>query len=71
MFYGWGFGLWGKVGHALDLVLAVVIFFVVQMPLSKWWLSRHEMGPMEWLWRRLTYGRVSAESSSSKPCAPA
>jgi uncharacterized protein len=57
LFYGWGFGLWGKVGHALDLVLAIGIFFLVQVPLSKWWLARHELGPMEWLWRRLTYGR--------------
>ncbi len=59
LFYGWGFGLWGKVGHALDLLLALVIFFGVQIPLSKWWLARHELGPMEWLWRRLTYGRTS------------
>ena len=57
LFYGWGFGLWGKVGNALDLVLAIGIFFVVQVPLSKWWLAHHELGPMEWLWRRLTYGR--------------
>ena len=57
LFYGWGFGLWGKVGNALDLVLAIGIFFVVQVPLSKWWLAHHDLGPMEWLWRRLTYGR--------------
>lgn len=58
LFYGWGFGLWGKVGNALDFVLAVGIFFLVQVPLSRWWLARHEVGPMEWLWRRLTYGRT-------------
>jgi len=57
LFYGWGFGLWGKVGNMLDLALAIGIFFVVQVPLSKWWLAHHELGPMEWLWRRLTYGR--------------
>jgi uncharacterized protein len=60
LFYGWGFGLWGRVGPALDLVIAVAIFFVLQVPLSRWWLARHELGPMEWLWRRLTYGRLSA-----------
>ena len=58
LFYGWGFGLWGKVGNALDLALALGIFFLVQVPLSRWWLARHELGPMEWLWRRLTYGRA-------------
>jgi uncharacterized protein len=67
LFYGWGFGLWGRVGNALDLVLATGIFFLVQVPLSKWWLARHELGPMEWLWRRLTYGRVAGESISRKP----
>ena len=40
LFYHWGFGLWGKVGPALDLVLAVAIFFVIQVPLTRWWLDR-------------------------------
>ncbi len=70
LFYGWGFGLWGKVGPALDLALAIAIFFAVQVPLSKWWLSRFELGPMEWLWRRLTYGRAPMrEKSSAVPAA--
>ena len=61
LFYGWGFGLWGKVGTALDLVLAVAIFFLIQVPFSKWWLARFELGPMEWVWRRLTYGRAAVQ----------
>jgi uncharacterized protein len=56
LFYGWGLGLWGKAGNAVDLALAIGIFFLVQVPLSKWWLARHELGPVEWVWRRLTYG---------------
>ncbi len=60
IFYGWGLGFWGRVGPALDLLLAFALFFAVQVPLSKWWLARHELGPMEWLWRRLSYGRPSA-----------
>ncbi len=67
LFYGWGFGLWGKVGPALDLALAIAIFFVVQVPLSKWWLARFELGPMEWLWRRLTYGSMSARPDAMRP----
>jgi uncharacterized protein len=58
IFYGWGFGLWNQVGPALDFVLAVGIFFIVQVPLSAWWLKRFELGPMEWLWRKLTYGHA-------------
>jgi uncharacterized protein len=29
----------------------------LQIPLSAWWLSRYRFGPIEWVWRRLTYGR--------------
>jgi len=57
LFYGWGFGLWGKVGPAGQLVLALAIFFLIQVPWSVWWLGRHDRGPLEALWSRLTYGR--------------
>jgi uncharacterized protein len=69
LFYHWGFGLWGKVGPALDLVLAVAVFFVIQVPLSRWWLSRFQIGPMEYLWRVLTYGR-GAVHATALPGAP-
>jgi uncharacterized protein len=59
LFYGWGFGLWGKVGYALDLVVAIAVFVIIQVPLSAWWLKRFELGPMEWLWRKLTYGHAA------------
>ena len=57
LFYGWGFGLWGRVGPALQLVLAFAMFFAVQVPLSTWWLRRFEYGPLEYLWRLGTYGK--------------
>lgn len=57
LFYGWGFGLWNRVGPAACLLLAVVIFFGIQVPWSRWWLARHSQGPLEALWARLTYGR--------------
>ncbi len=60
LFQGWGLGLWGKVGPALGLLLAISIFFLVQVPLSQWWLARFRFGPMEWLWRYATYGRRPA-----------
>jgi len=70
IFYGWGLGLWNKIGPALGLVLPFAIFFIVQVPFSKWWLARFELGPMEWLWRRLTYGAGfstwSAASTSNR-----
>jgi uncharacterized protein len=57
IFQNWGLGFWLQAGPALSLVLALVIFFVVQVPWSLWWLKHHERGPMEALWARLTYGR--------------
>jgi len=59
IFYGWGLGFYGKVGPALQLVLVLAIYFAIQVPLSQWWLSRFALGPMEYLWRGLTYGRAA------------
>jgi uncharacterized protein len=56
IFYGWGFGMWGKVGPALQLLLAFVVFFLIQVPFSRFWLNRFHYGPLEYLWRILTYG---------------
>ncbi len=56
LFHGWGFGLWGRVGPAAGLALAFAIYILIQVPFSLWWLRRHERGPMEALWSRLTYG---------------
>lgn len=53
--YGFGIGLWWRVGAATAMAIAVAVF-VVQIVLSAWWLSRHPMGPMEWAWRRLSRG---------------
>lgn len=65
IFYGWGLGLWGKVGPAASLVVAIALFFIVQVPLSRWWLGRFETGPMEVLWRRLSYGRAPLKRTSA------
>ena len=57
LFYGYGFGLWGQVPRAQQ-VLLVLAFFVVQMLLSRWWMARFRYGPVEWVWRALTYGKA-------------
>ena len=54
--YGFGFGLWWRTGAAKAMAIAVIII-AVQIPLSALWLSRYRYGPVEWVWRRLTYGR--------------
>ena len=64
IFYSYGLGLYGKVGPLVDLPLAIVIYGL-QVPFSKWWLSSHRYGPMEWVWRRLTYGRIGEAVSAT------
>lgn len=52
----YGLGLYGRVSLAAALVVCLVLY-AAQLVLSPLWLSRFSQGPMEWLWRRLTYGR--------------
>ena len=56
LFTGAGLAL---VGHfdRLQLYAIVLGIWVFQLWFSPWWLKRHPQGPMEALWRRLTYGR--------------
>jgi len=56
IFYSFGLGFYGQIGPALGLLLALAIF-VVQVYLSKLWLQRFQYGPVEWLWKSLTYGK--------------
>jgi len=56
-FYHYTTGLFGRVGPALGLVLTVVLY-AAQVRFSNWWLTRYRFGPMEWLWRGLTYGKL-------------
>jgi len=54
---GPGLALAGKIGTTA-LVGIVVVVYVAQFILSYWWLQRFAYGPVEWLWRALTYGKV-------------
>ncbi len=54
IFYSYGLALFGKVSPSLGLLLTITIF-LIQIPSSVWWLRRFQFGPVEWLWRSLTY----------------
>ena len=56
VFYGLGLGLFGKVSLTVSVAGALVLY-VVQMVVSRLWLSRAQFGPAEWVWRMLTYRR--------------
>jgi len=56
LFYGFGVGLFGRLGSAIAALLGLTVF-AGQLVASDWWLRRFRFGPAEWLWRSLTYGR--------------
>lgn len=59
IFYAVGAGYWGKLGR-LELLLLALLIFALQIGFSRLWLACFRTGPMEWLWRRLAYGRPVA-----------
>ena len=56
IFYGYGFGLLGKLGVVAACGVGLVIY-AAQVFLSRWWLQSYLFGPLEWLWRTLMYGK--------------
>ena len=56
LFYGIGFGLGTSFG-LIYVVLTALGVFLLQIFLSGWWLRSFNFGPLEWLWRLLTYGQ--------------
>ena len=57
VFHGWGGGLFGALGRT-ELYLVMAASWLVMLAWSKPWLDRFRFGPLEWLWRCLTYWRL-------------
>jgi uncharacterized protein len=57
LFYGVGFGLFGKL-ERWQLLYVVAGIWALQLVASPLWLARFRFGPLEWLWRSLTYKRA-------------
>ena len=55
LFYGYGFGLFASL-ERWQLVPLVLGAWALQLAWSPWWLARFRYGPLEWLWRSLSYG---------------
>lgn len=56
LFYSYGLGLYGTISPSLGFALTLLIF-AVQIVLSHYWLRYYSIGPAEWVWRSLTYGK--------------
>ena len=54
VFYAYGLGWFEQMGRAGQLLFAAGVF-AAQVALSHVWLRRFQFGPVEWVWRALTY----------------
>jgi uncharacterized protein len=56
IFYGYGFGLFGNV-DAFEATVIGLAIYLFQIAISYIWLMNFRFGPVEWIWRQLTYRR--------------
>jgi uncharacterized protein len=68
IFYSFGFALFGRLSVAQAIAIAAAIY-TAQAAFSAWWLGRFRFGPMEWLWRSLTYGELLRVFRAPAPAA--
>jgi uncharacterized protein len=54
IFYGHGLGLFGRVERTEQFLIVLAVWFF-QLWLSPLWLRYFQFGPVEWLWRMVTY----------------
>lgn len=64
-FYGYGLNQLDEVGNSVIFPLAIA-FFILQIYIGKWWMKRFYYGPVEWLWRALTWFTLPPFRKSKK-----
>jgi uncharacterized protein len=57
VFTGVGFGMFGKLQRH-ELLYVVFSIWIFQLILSPIWLKYFHFGPLEWIWRNLSYGKI-------------
>jgi uncharacterized protein len=65
-FFGYGLGLYGKLAFWQTQVFALAVG-AMALVWSPWWLARFRFGPLEWMWRSLTYLRLHPLRRPSLP----
>src|SRR5262245_58787653 len=66
LFYGWGFGMFGRLPF-YKLFFVVAATWVVNLVASTIWLQYFRFGPLEWVWRSLTYWRPQPMRRTQQP----
>lgn len=54
VFYGYGLNLYNKL-ERYQLYYVVLAMWIFSLAVSPLWLARYQFGPLEWVWRSLTY----------------
>ncbi len=67
IFYGLGFGLFGHVGYGGSLLVAIAVYVGLAV-FARLWLRSYDQGPLEMLWRKLSYGR--SREAALAPAVP-
>ena len=66
IFYPYGFGLYATM-TLWEVELLAILIYIVQIIIAMIWLKYLTFGPLEWLWRSLTYGEfLSMKKKVSK-----
>ncbi|MDB3985574.1 DUF418 domain-containing protein, partial [Pseudomonadales bacterium] len=66
VFTGAGLGWVGQL-QLWQVYGIVLLIWLLQLWLSPWWLKRYYFGPIEWLWRALTYGAIPTLRRFNEP----
>jgi uncharacterized protein len=56
VFYGHGLGMFGRVDRLQQMLFTVAVWAII-LTAAPLWLARFRYGPLEWVWRTLTYAR--------------
>ncbi|MED1778882.1 DUF418 domain-containing protein [Bacillus subtilis] len=64
LFLRYGFGLADHIQSAGTFMFSLAVYFVL-MSFSTLWLKRFRYGPMELVWRKLTYGKVNGSPKAT------
>jgi uncharacterized protein len=54
LFFSYGFGFFGSLSPLTCFVISNLLF-AFEFAISVWWMNRFQFGPMEWIWRSITY----------------
>ncbi|MBC9931792.1 DUF418 domain-containing protein [Chitinophaga qingshengii] len=59
IYYSFGGGLYGYASPTMYILIWLMVLGI-QLTVSTWWMSHFRFGPVEWIWRKLTYGKAYA-----------